>query len=609
MPGISLIADINPLHRSQLSQSYNDLKFRDKFILDHYFASDKISIAFLGYKGYPSQSFEDNDVLVLLEGFIYNKSDCEIDSALRRMAAIFPQKDKLDSAVAAFMNDCDGDFLVLIYFKHNNEILLFNDRWGRLPSFFSAAATRLIVSRDMKFILSWMESIAFDPMALAEFLSFEYNLGDKTLFKGIKRLPPATILSAKISAVRIDFESRPLHPVDFTTTDKAMSKDEAVKQCVSLFRQSLLDRARRCDEKGLTIVADLSGGFDTRAVLAGLAASGVDFVPATDHLFSGDESAIAAPLAALYQKELKSFKAAHPFDNFGAMKEITFLTDGSVNCQTASACYWDDLERERSLKGLSVHFMGFGGEFIRHPYRPMSGYKNLAAMLDNDSYTNFLPLAVSAALLGLNRAELSNDIKNGISAYPEISESDKVKHLYFDYYNRLVNAGENRHRLFSWTIPPLWGKFLFEFEMKRIPSSFINYEFYVDFLRALDPRLLDIPLYGHNVKLSGSLSLRKYLILQNLKESIRDNRLLYHGQKKMRRFCGRYRALNNQYENICAEIEALPSRSRAVSALINQRALHNFLLTKPPEPLLYQILTIMFYIEEVESHFSDKMSY
>jgi hypothetical protein len=609
MPGINLVADINPLNRTRLSQSFQELKYREKFILDHYFASDKISIGFLGYKGYPSQSFENNDVLVLLEGFIYNKSDLEIDSALRRMVDAFPCNDKLASAVAAFMDDCDGDFLVIAFFKNNNDFLIFNGRWGRLPAYYSVADTRLALSRDMKFLLSWAESITFDQIALAEFLSFEYCLGEKSLFREIRLLPPATLIYAKIGDEKIEFKSRPLYPVDLSTRDNTVSRNEAIKKCVSLFRQSLLDRARRCHEKGLKIVVDVSGGYDTRAVLAGLASSGLDFTPATDHLFSGDESAIAAPLAALYGKEIKHFQAAHPFDNFEALKEITYLTDGSVNCQTASACFWDDLEREKSLRDMAVHFMGFGGEFIRHPYRPMSGYNSLADMLDHDSFTNFLPLAASAALLGLERADLSRNLRNETGAYPEKCEADKVKHLYFDYYNRLVSAGENRHRLFSWTVPPLWGKFLFEFEMTGIPPSFINYEFYINFLKGLDPRLLGIPLYGHNVKLNGALSLKKYLILQNLKGSIRSHRIPYHGHKKLRRFLGRFRAVSNRYEKICDEIMAVGRRSGAVAALIKQEALRRFLLTKPPEAQLYQILTVIFYIEEIERRFSGRISY
>ncbi|SYZ74430.1 hypothetical protein TRIP_C90058 [Candidatus Zixiibacteriota bacterium] len=609
MPGLNLVADINPLDPSRLSRSYQDLKFREKFVLDHYHSSEKISIGFLGYKGYPSQSFEDNNVLVLLEGFIYNKSDWEIDSALHRLVDAFPVKEKFPSAIAGFMDDCDGDYLALIYFKAGGEFAIFNDRWGRLPTFYSLTPARLTLSRDMKFLLSWADTISFNPIALAEFLSFEYNLGEKTIFKGIKRLSPATLLQGKIESKGITCEFQKIHPIDFTTTAEIIARKAAVAECVTLFRESLQSRVRRCDEKGLTIVTDLSGGFDTRAVLAGMATTGTDFIPATDILFTGDESKIAKRLAEIYGKELRIFRAAHPFDNFGAMKEITYLTDGFVNCQTASACYWDDIEREKNLKGLAVRFMGFGGEFIRHPYRPMSGCENLAEMIDNDAYTNFIPLASSATLLGLDRGALTRDIHEEIALYPEKKISDKVKHLYFEYYNGLVNAGENRHRFFAWTIPPLRGKSLFEFEMTQLHPSMIDYSFFIDFLMALDPRLLEISLYGQSVRLNKTVSRNKYLAKQGLRDMLRTNRLVYRGQKKTRRSLGRFRSVNKDYENLIAEISLTFRHSRTVAGLFDSAVLNKYLASKPPEPELYQILTVCHYLAELERRFPEKISY
>ncbi len=609
MPGISLVASLEPIKTSLHSAAVTELKYDGRFFIHEYTSSERITINLLGYKGYPFQSYEDSEVLALLEGFIYNKSDFEIDSALRRIVSAYQSIGNYRKLINDFVESGDGDFLGVIYFKNKDQLLIFNDRWGRLPTYYCSTENHFTLSREMKFILPCLDEISFDHLALAEFLSFEYCLGEKTFFKGIKRVNPSSLFTVMVGKDKVESNCSELYPVDLSLNRPGLSRDEVVQKCTTLFEESLARRVNRCEEKGLTIVADLSGGFDTRAVFAGLCNKGVQFIAATDHLFSGDETIVAEQLAIRFGRSIKVFRADHDFSGFPEMSRITYLTDGTVNCQTSSACYWDDLERAKSLPGLTMRFMGFGGEFIRHPYRLKSGYHNLEEMVDNNAFTNFIPLDDSAALVGLERNELSDDINTEIARFPEKNEQDKLKHLYFEYYNRLVNAGENRHRIFSWTIQPLWGKDLFEFEMRSIPPEYINYRFYIDFLAAIDKRTLESPLYGSGVHLDSSFDLNRFLMLQGLKDTLRANRIIYNMQKNARRYVRAMRSRSEQSLRIIAEIEQSLIRSDVIGNIINPAALHKYFGKKPAEPQLYQLLTVIHYIEEINRHFPGKTRY
>jgi hypothetical protein len=105
--------------------------------------------------------------------------------------------------------------------------------------------------------------------------------------------------------------------------------------------------------------------------------------------------------------------------------------------------------------------------------------------LKDAAYSNWSLAIAPRTSLGVTRVnpqEFGRSLEYEVARFPEQNDEDKVKHLYFEYYNKLVNGGEDRHRMFSWTVQPLWGKNLLAFEMQHIPRKMICYKFFVDFL-------------------------------------------------------------------------------------------------------------------------------
>lgn len=607
MPGLHVLSFSSRIHRETLNQASNELLYRDDFKLTEVYCAENNCILFSGHNNYPRTVYENDNILVLLEGLIYNKNDEVIINDLEVIAKRYITNQNYKHDITTFIDDSDGDFLALLFFKRKGDVLIFNDRWGRLPAFYSSFDNKFILSREVKFILNFLPSIEFDRTGMAEFLSLEYNLGDKTIIKNIKRMMPASLLQVNNTNGVIKSSYGQLISVNFKIKDVNMTRKEAVSTCHELFIKSIDLRVNKLKEKGLNLTADLSGGYDTRAVFGGLCRVNAEFTACNDNLITGDESKIARQLADLFGKNLHSFSAFHPVNDMYEMARINYITDGMINTKVNTACFYDDLERRKKIKGYHANFMGLGGEFLRRIYRKKSFYRGVPEMLIDNAFTHYISVNDSCAILKIDRNTLKDNFQNEINVLNETATGDIVRHIYFDYYSKAVSAGENRHRIFNWTVAPFWGKDLFDFATRQIPPEYITYGFYFQLLEKLDPKLLDVPIFGSNVKLNSAFSRTLYKTGVKIKTTVRDNKYLF---KIAKRFYGRSRRLTPADENLSKLVNQLFQTcvdSQVLNSCINVTVLERFMNKNANILQIYQLLTLILYIQEVEKRFSDKI--
>ncbi len=608
MPGLSLLYG-DRLSTKTREAAYRDLVIRDGYTVQEFYSDKHLSLAFSGYDSYPVKRFENRHSLIALEGMIYNKSDHEIESSLQNIAVRMLDNLNIKTQTADFIDSSDGDFLAVILLKKNGRILVFNDRWGRLPTFYFYDSSRFCLSRELKFILHFIPSITFNRAALCELLTLEYNLGDKTIFKNIKRLKPGSMLEVKPSGDGITFNTASLLPVDFTCQHDAKNREDYIEESLKLFKKSIADRIKTAGEKGFSLITDLSGGFDTRAVFASLGQTGVDFTAVHDKLFSADESDIASQVAEKFGKTLICFSAKHPGDNIEEMRHVTYITDAMVNCRVATSCYRDDLEHEKSIKGRIARLTGLGGEFLRQIYQPKKFYRNITSMIMDNAFTHFVDIADACSMLKMPPRSFNSSLEKEIRSFPENDIRARLRHLYFESYSKVDIGGENRHRIFNWTISPFWGKNLFSYVNQVIPPEMITYGFYIEFLKRLDKRALEVPVYGISESLNTASGLKKFLWKRRLKETIRDNRFTY---KLAKRFAsGRAETdKDHELEKYLAEtIIDIGLKSKAVAHCFNIPAVQRYPGSNPGLLSIYQLLTFILYIEEVENRFGDRIDY
>ena len=607
MPGLHLVFSENQLSPSHIVDSYNDLKYKDGYEVNEYYRDVHTAIAFSGYKEYPRDVYEDENLLCVCEGLIYDKTGDETKRRLLEIADDYLKNRDFRRSIKDFVDTSDGDFLVLLDFKKLGEMVVFNDRWGRLPTFYMVQKDLFVLSREMKFIAHWIPTIEFDRSTMAEFFMFGYNLDSKTLIRSVRRLGPASLIRKSISAERLEVSCEELLPVNFDTMDSGLTREESIQRCVELYRDSLEARIRKIKEVGLNIVADLSGGFDTRTVFVGLCSMGVEFTCCTDHLAVRSEVKIAQQLCDRYGRELLGFGARNPTDDIPVMHRLTYLTDCMVNCRLTMSSYYDIREREMALKFPYARFMGFGGEFIRHPFHLVTPCRGLPDLLARDAYTSDIKFADAHHLVGLEESEFRENFKAEVARFPETNDEGRMKHLYFEYYNKMVNGGENRHRLFSWTVQSLWGQYLFAFEMQNIPSRWIGFGFFIEFMKRVDPRSLEFPVFGSRVNLKSKLSVALFRAKTSLRKRIAGN--YYILQFKRRVFSGIERLRRNKTRDRRIEQEVLQAfqKSNILSSYFDIRAVESFIQSYNRSSQLYQLWTVVVYLEELEKRYGDKI--
>lgn len=608
MPGINFVCSTDPLSPRQVVDSLDELRWKDSYRITQLVSDKHVLVAFSEYENYPHQTYENDDILVLIEGLIYNRSDSEIEASLRSIAEDFKSNRDYRTRIKNCIDSFDGEYFVLLYLKKSRDVLIFNDRWARMPAFYSTQNNRFIFSREIKFILHWIPRIEFDRMWMTEFLAFEYNLGDKCLIKGIKSMRPSALLHIRLADNELSVTQETLLPPEFDPVDSRMSRSDTLERCADLFRKSLKSRVRKIKEKGYGIVTDLSGGHDTRAIFAGLCNLGVDFLTCNDHLSGGDEGEIAKKVARLYGRNLVHFNAPHPVDDVSELQKVTCMTDCLVNCYTATTCFYDDLEREKAISGKQTHFMGLGGEFLRQRYMPIRGYRGVMEMLEDDGFTNAFRIFDACAITRVKRTEFSSNLEYEIGRFPETDVTGKIAHLNFERYNKFDNAGENRHRLFSWVVSPFWGKDLFEFVMRHIPVRSIDYIFFVDFLRKLDPATMEVPIYSGIMGINPLRRLSWFNARVKLKKAMRTDRYLYRIAKwaMSRRLSAKKTEKDTGW--ISEEILKIAAGSETARACFDIDFADELGQNYPEKLPLYQLLTLVLYVEQIEKRFGSKIS-
>ena len=114
-----------------------------------------------------------------------------------------------------------GMFAFALWDDRKRRLFCARDRFGIKPFYFAIIDGILYFSSEAKALLPFLLEIETEPSALAEYLTFQYTIGEHTLFKGIRQLLPAHALVVEGGHVRtwrywdvrydIDFDHSPAY--------------------------------------------------------------------------------------------------------------------------------------------------------------------------------------------------------------------------------------------------------------------------------------------------------------------------------------------------------------------------------------------------------------
>lgn len=213
--------------------------------------------------GHQPLSNEDGTVWAVLNGEIYNFP--ELRRNLLARGHFFKTHSDTEVLVHAyeeygqdFVRSLNGMFAFALWDRRQQKLILGRDRLGVKPLYYYQDEHMLAFGSEIK-ALAALPQIPreVNPEALDEFLSLEYTLAPRTMWKGVWKLEPGHLLVIQNRQVK--------HPCYWTglVAPRHISEEEACE----LLRQELGAAVRRRLISDVPLGAFLSGGIDSSIVV------------------------------------------------------------------------------------------------------------------------------------------------------------------------------------------------------------------------------------------------------------------------------------------------------------------------------------------------------
>jgi asparagine synthase (glutamine-hydrolysing) len=322
----------------------------------------RLSIIDLSEKGKQPMSNENGDVWLVVNGEIYNF--IELRSILQKKGHIFHSSSDSEVIVHAyeeygldFIKYIRGMFALALYDTDKKRLILARDSIGKKPLYYSLNEGILAFASEIKAILKVHNSHKTDEAALWSYLAFQYSIGDKTLFHGIKKILPGTM--AIIEENQILFQT--FWNITENITD--ISEQFAITKLRQLLEESV--RLRMISD--VPVGAFLSGGIDSSAIVA----LAQPFADETFHTFSvGFETYSELNYASIVSNHLNTEHhelKIGGFDVIKNLKRIAWIYDEPLGDTGIISNYFISHEAKKFVK---VVLAGEGGDEI------FGGYPN-----------------------------------------------------------------------------------------------------------------------------------------------------------------------------------------------------------------------------------------
>jgi asparagine synthase (glutamine-hydrolysing) len=231
----------------------------------------RLAILDLTPSGAQPMANDDGSVRVVHNGEVYNFAELR-----ERLRGRYHFRSSGDTEVILRLYedkgvDCttelEGMFAFAVYDATRRRLLLARDRAGIKPLYYASAPGRFAFASEPKALLTlpWV-SRAIDPVAVAQYLGVGYVPAPRTVFTGIRQLPPAHRLVLEAGEARIERYWSLRRGPDVgrrSQQEWADGLDEVLRRAVR--RQMVSD---------VPLGAFLSGGVDSSLVVALMQATG-----------------------------------------------------------------------------------------------------------------------------------------------------------------------------------------------------------------------------------------------------------------------------------------------------------------------------------------------
>lgn len=218
--------------------------------------------------GKQPMSTEDSQLTVVFNGAIYNYLELRreligkghpIHSYSDTEVLLYAYREWGEHCVDRFL----GMFAFALWDERNRRLFCARDRIGIKPFYYSFDGTTLIFASEIKAILaSGVVRAESDSASLQDYLTFQFCLGDKTLFKGIRKLEPGHCMVAQFDGNAISIQTRQYWDLRYDI-DERHDEGWFIDHLAGLIE----DATRMHLRSDVPLGAHLSGGLDSSAVV------------------------------------------------------------------------------------------------------------------------------------------------------------------------------------------------------------------------------------------------------------------------------------------------------------------------------------------------------
>jgi len=281
----------------------------------------RLSILDLSAAGRQPMSNEDGTVWLVYNGEVYNFQQLRDGLAGRHTFRSGTDSEVLlhlyEERGEAMVDDLDGMFAFGLVDLRRRRLLLARDPFGIKPLFYSLDRDRLVFGSEIKPLLASGEvSRDLDPAALNDFFDFHWIPAPRSIFKAVRKLPPAHTL-------RLDLATWEVEERRYWTPRYAPEAGRSLASWAEEVEHALEGIVRRQMVADVPVGVFLSGGIDS--TLIARAASRAGGGPPRTFTIDFEEAGSSEAAAAREVAERIGAQAAYRTVRCDAVEELGHL--------------------------------------------------------------------------------------------------------------------------------------------------------------------------------------------------------------------------------------------------------------------------------------------
>ncbi len=356
----------------------------------------RLAIIDLSERAHQPMRTEDSDFVISYSGESYNFK--ELRKELKNEGMRFLSQSDTEVVLKSFakwglgsLNRFNGMFSFAVWDKENKVLTLARDRYGIKPLYYWQNGKVLLFASEIKAFLKHPQfKVDLDLETLLEYFTFQNTFTYKTLFKGVKLLPPGHFMQISFKD-EIRIKAKQYWDFHFEEGKTIRTEHEYLEELDRLFKRAV----KRQLVSDVEVGSYLSGGIDSGSMVA-IASKyvkelktfciGFDLSSASGLELSFDERKKAEHISYLYQTEhyemvlksgdmkrclpklvwaLEDLRLGQSYPNFYASKLasrfVKVCLSGAGGDELFAGYPW---RYYRSLK--SKNFDGYIGEYYKY---------------------------------------------------------------------------------------------------------------------------------------------------------------------------------------------------------------------------------------------------